>query len=206
MRGDGGTRAREPRTVVLVEGESDRLALEALASRLGLEPGRAGVRVTSIDGITNLRRHLEALDGREAPPRVLGLFDAEQAHVVERMLAASGRVVDAHGGLEAAGFHACTADLEDELIRAAGTEAVETVIAAHGDLARFRSFQQQPHQRGRSLSAQLRRFAGTASGRKSWFAADVIASMPADRLPRSMVRLLEAAIADAPAVGGPTSA
>ena len=88
--------------------------------------------------------------------------------------------------LEALDFFACALDLEDELIRAAGPDIVEGVLADHRDLLRFRTFQRQPAQRGRPIEAQLRRFAGTASGRKTWFAADVVEVLPLDRVPAPM--------------------
>ena len=68
--------------------------------------------------------------------------------------------------MEALGFYVCDVDLEDELIRALGTAAVEAIVDAQGELGTFRTFQHQPAQRGRPAEAQLRRFMGTASGRK----------------------------------------
>jgi hypothetical protein len=47
------------------------------------------------------------------------------------------------------GFFVCVADLEDELIRAAGPALVAEVFAAHGDLGAFRTIQRQPAWRGR---------------------------------------------------------
>jgi hypothetical protein len=185
---------RADTTVVLVEGESDRRALATLARRLGHDLTATGAEVVTMDGITNLRHHLAELDAREAPPRVLGLFDVgEQAHVA-RMLAAAGRseAADTADDLEALGFFACSLDLEDELIRAAGPELIEGVLAEHGDLARFRTFQRQPYQRDRPIDVQLRRFAGTAAGRKTWFAADVVEVLAVERMPQPMLRLLDA--------------
>ena len=65
-------------------------------------------------------------------------------------------------------------------------------LAARGELALFRTFQAQPAQRVRSVEAQLHRFASTASGRKTRFAADVIAALPAERIPEPLVALLDA--------------
>ena len=70
---------------------------------------------------------------------------------------------------------------------------MQDVIASRGELARLRSFQRQPAQRERPIGAQLRRFAGTASGRKTWFAADIVEVLPLDRVPGPMARLLDAA-------------
>jgi hypothetical protein len=72
--------------------------------------------------------------------------------------------------MEALGFYVCTADLEDELIRAAGAAAVERIISDQGELGSFRTFQQQPAQRRQTAGQQLHRFLGTRSGRKSQYA------------------------------------
>jgi hypothetical protein len=186
----------EASTVVLVEGESDRRAVMALAGRLGHDLASAGAAVVAMDGVTNLRHHLAELDGRSTPPRLLGLYDVGEAATVARMLASAGRPdATSVADLEAEGFFACSLDLEDELIRAAGPSAIEAVLAARGDLERFRTFQRQPAQRDRPIGAQLHRFAGTAAGRKTWFAADVLEVLPLDHVPRGMARLLAEAAA-----------
>jgi hypothetical protein len=194
--------AREASTVVLVEGGSDRRALLALARRLGYDLASAGAEIVAMDGVTNLRSHVAELDRLPAQPRILGLYDIGEAATVGRMLSTAGRMRSTDGradaawpaALEAQGFFACSLDLEDELIRAAGPSAIEAVLGARGDLAPFRTFQRQPAQRARPIAAQLHRFAGTAAGRKTWFAADVVEVLPLDRVPRGMARLLERAM------------
>ena len=85
--------------------------------------------------------------------------------------------------IEAHGFYACDADLEDELIRAVGTAAVERVLGAEGELASFRRFQDQPAQRGRELHAQLRRFLGTRAGRKVRYGSLLVDALELYRVP-----------------------
>jgi hypothetical protein len=183
---------RATSTVVLVEGESDRRALAAAARRLGRDLEAMGASLVVMDGITNLRRQLGELDSLRTPPRVLGLFDVGEAATVTRMLAESGRPqASSLAELEGVGFFACSLDLEDELIRAAGTLVIEEVLANRRDLDRFRRFQRQPAQRDRPIAAQLRRFAGTAGGRKTWFAADVVEVMPLERVPAPLVGVLD---------------
>jgi hypothetical protein len=58
--------------VVLVEGESDRVALEALATRRGLDLAAGGI-VAADGGIGNLSRFLE---GTVGPRRRLRSYDA----------------------------------------------------------------------------------------------------------------------------------
>ena len=107
-------------------------------------------------------------------------------------LSAAG-IGHADGDLERLGFFACDPDLEGELIRAVGSDRVEQLLAEHGELARFRTFQQQPAQRVRSADAQLRRFMGTHSGRKARFAPILARAVEAARVPSVFSRLLDAA-------------
>jgi len=80
-------------------------------------------------------------------------------------------------------FFVCVEDLEDELIRALGPEAVEAVLEANGDLGSFRTFQKQPAWRGRELSSQLRRFLGSADRRKVRYARLLVEALDLDRVP-----------------------
>jgi hypothetical protein len=84
----------------------------------------------------------------------------------------------------------CTADLEDELIRALGTAAVEQIIQAQGEIRSFRIFQKQPAQQRRSPERQLHRFMGTRSGRKSQYARLLAGALDLTRVPRPLDRVL----------------
>ena len=84
----------------------------------------------------------------------------------------------------------CHADLEDELIRALGPEAVEEIVAAEGELRSFRTFQRQPAQQDRHLDAQLRRFVGTRGGRKVRYGRLLVEALDPDRVPEPLDRLL----------------
>ena len=87
---------------------------------------------------------------------------------------------------EALGFFVCEADLEDELIRALGTEAVERVLESEGELESFRRFQDQPAQRGRSTHAHLRRFMGTRARRKIRYGSLLVNALQLERVPRAL--------------------
>jgi hypothetical protein len=155
------------RAVVLVEGRSDRAAIETLATRRGHDLAADGVAVVAMGGITLLGRHVAAYGPGGRGLELTGLYDAAEERVVRSALRRNGMGADLdRQQLAERGFHVCVDDLEDELIRALGTEAVETVLAAEGELATFRTMQRQPAQRDRPLAAQLRRFLGTRSGRK----------------------------------------
>jgi hypothetical protein len=185
--------ARASAAVVLVEGASDRAAVEALAARRGRDLAGEGVAVVSMGGATNIGAYLSRLVPAGADRRLAGLCDAGEVHVFGRALerAGFGRGLD-RAGLEALGFHVCDADLEDELIRSLGLEAVEAVIASLGELASFRTMQQQPAQRNRRRDQQLRRFMGTRGGRKIRYASALVDALDPARVPLPLDRLLAA--------------
>ncbi|MGO2095597.1 MAG: ATP-dependent endonuclease [Candidatus Microbacterium stercoravium] len=180
-----------PRAAVLFEGRSDSLAFRALARRRAARLDAA--ELIELGGITSLRRQLAALRAAGRRP-VLGLYDGAEERYVADVLRDAGMIDDAAADLRGIGFFACDRDLEDEVIRAAGHDVVLETLAARGELTRFRVFQGQPAQRDRSLEQQLHRFAGTAAGRKARFAADVIAAIPLERMPRPLTELLDAVL------------
>jgi len=182
------------RTAILVEGWSDQAALEALARRRGRDLRAEGIFVVPIGGATNVRRFVEALGPHGLNVRLAGLCDAAELPQVRRSLERAGVAAstDASAGTVGAedGFYACDADLEDELIRALGTAAVERVVESEGELASFRRFQDQPAQRDRDLHAQLRRFLGTRAGRKVRYGALLVDALELDRVPPALDRTL----------------
>ncbi|TMC52783.1 MAG: ATP-dependent endonuclease [Chloroflexi bacterium] len=173
--------------VVLVEGVSDRLALEALAVRRGRELDAEGVSVVPMGGATNIASFLERYRPHGVGVRLAGLCDLAEEGDFKRALERAGFGSDlSRAGMERLGFYVCIADLEDELIRCLGTAAVEKVIAAQGDLAAFRTFQNQPAWRGRPDAEQLRRFFGTRGGRKIQSAAMLVDALDLSRVPRPL--------------------
>lgn len=170
-------------TTVLVEGESDRVAVETLARRSGLDLAASGVRVVAMGGATSVVHHLPAAPGE----RLLGLCDEAEAPGVLRALE---RVGAGRGSLEERGFQVCRADLEDELIRCIGVDAVLAVLDARGELASFGRLRQQPAQRGRTLVQQLRRFLAGRSGHKITYARLLIEALPSGAAPEPLARLL----------------
>jgi hypothetical protein len=184
---------RGTRTVVLVEGVSDRKAVEALAARGGRDLAAEGVAVVAMGGATNITHFLDVFGPSGAGLRVAGLCDAAQALGFRRGLQRAG-LGPAHDGTDLArlGFFVCEADLEDELIRALGAAAVERVIAGQGELASLRILQSQPGQRARTHEQQLHRFLGSRSGRKIHYARLLAEALEADRVPPPLGRLLAA--------------
>lgn len=172
----------DPRVVLLVEGESDRVALTTLARRRGLDLAGAGVRIVVMNGATNVNRHVAALVATGC--RIGGLYDAAEQHFCRRALERHGlRAVGASEPLEAQGFFVCVPDLEGEFLTALGVDGVLAVVAAEEGTGAFPLLQQQPAQRGRPIEVQLRRFLGIKSGRKARYAALLAQVVPPDRVP-----------------------
>lgn len=179
------------RTVVLVEGRSDQVALEALAERRGRDLAADGIAVVAMGGARNLRRFLELLGPGGLEVRLAGLCDVGEEADVGRGLERAGLGSNlGRADMEALGFYVCVADLEDELIRCLGAAAVEQVVEGQGELGSFRTFQQQPAWRGRSSQAQLRRFIGTHSGRKVRYARLLVDALDLASVPRPLDRVL----------------
>ncbi|MFF4038201.1 TOPRIM nucleotidyl transferase/hydrolase domain-containing protein [Streptomyces sp. NPDC001816] len=179
------------RTIVLVEGTSDQVALEALATRYGRDLDAEGVVVVSLGGATNIGRFLDVCGPPGLDLPLAGLYDIGEERHFRRHLERVGLGSDLpHGELETLGFHVCVADLEDELIRAVGADGVQQVIEAQGEMRPFRTFQGQPAQRERPVEHQLRRFMGTHSGRKALYAQALVTHLHLDSVPRPLERLL----------------
>jgi hypothetical protein len=181
----------DPQTVVLVEGISDQVALEALAERRGRDLAAEGIAVVPMGGATNIRRFLERFGPQGLDVGLAGLCDAGEEGDFRRGLERAGLGSNlSRADMEALGFYVCVADLEDELIRCLGAAAVEHVIEAEGELGSFRTFQQQPAWQGRSSQQQLRRFMGTYSGRKIRYARLLVDALDLTSVPRPLDRLL----------------
>ena len=157
--------------VVLVEGITDRIALEAVAERLGADLG--GVEIVPIGGAQAIRRAFAPYEGE----RVAGLCDAGEERWFRRVLG------DA--------THVCVEDLEDELLRAVGISRVEEVLAAQQDLDTFRNFQNQLFWRGRPVESQLRRWLQNG-GRQHRYPPHLVEAMEPDEIPRPLAGVLEA--------------
>jgi hypothetical protein len=178
---------RRHRGIVLVEGESDRAALIALAARRGRDLDDEGVSIIAIGGAQAIRRTLAKL-GRA---RVAGLCDAAEEAEFRRALEDAGLGSDlGRAAMEQLGFFVCVADLEDELIRAHGADGVEAVVAANGDLRAFRTLQRQPQWRGRPPEEQLHRFMGSGGRRKIRYAQLLVEALDLARMPRPLDRVL----------------
>ena len=166
------------RAVILVEGTSDRKAVEALARRRGRDLDAEGVAVVPMGGYGNLPRFL----GEHRGDRIAGLYDAGEEQHFLRALGCADRAE-----LEQAGFYACTRDLEDELTRAVGPDGMERVLDEQGELRSFRTYQKQPAHRGRTLEEQLH---GFMWNRKQRYAVVLVEALALTTIPRPLDRVL----------------
>jgi hypothetical protein len=184
-------------TVVLVEGTSDQVAVETLAARRGHDLAATGVTVVAMGGATEIRRYVERYRGSGV--RLSGLCDVREQGFFRRALGLSGAGVDPGAeDLARRGFFVCDRDLEDELIRALGHGGTQRVVEAEGELRSLRRFQDQPAQRGRDTTDQLRRFLGTRSGRKAQYARSLVEALDLSAVPEPLDRLLDHLLAGAP--------
>lgn len=186
-----------PRRIVLVEGDSDVAAVCTLARTVGLDLVAEGIDVRAANGVTNYPKLIGKFrrDLPEVPLR--GLYDqGEERHVGSGLGVAiepADRPVDMRAAIEEQGFFVCVADLEDELIRALGTDGVEQVLAEHDDLRSFRRFQAQPQHRDGATSQQLRRFMGTRATRKIRYGRLLVEALAPALAPLPLLRVLDLA-------------
>jgi hypothetical protein len=179
-----------PRAVILVEGISDRRALEALAARRGHVLTADGVAVVAMGGAKNIGQFLERFGPRGSDVAVAGLYDVAEEPDVRRGLQRAGfGSGSSRVELERLGFYACVEDLEDELIRSLGAETVVDLVEERGELGPFRTLQKQPEWRGQPLTMQLRRFLGNAS-RKIDYAPLLVDALDLSRAPRPLDAVL----------------
>ncbi|HEY8685666.1 MAG TPA: TOPRIM nucleotidyl transferase/hydrolase domain-containing protein [Chloroflexota bacterium] len=179
--------AVDTRAVVLVEGISDQIAIETLATRLGRNLTSEGVSVVSMGGAHALGRFLTRFGPHGANLGIAGLYDVGEESVVNRALQRAGFGSSlTRTDMEELGFYVCVVDLEDELIRALGAVSVEAVIDVQGELDSFRTLQKQPAWRGKKLEDQLRRFMGSGATRKIRYARLLVDALAPAQVPRPL--------------------
>lgn len=183
MAGEGGD------AVILVEGVSDQLAVETLAERQGRDLAAEGIAVIPIAGATNIGRFLGLLGPAGHHVRLAGICDAAEEDefriALEVAGIGSGRLD--RDEMEHLGFFVCESDLEDELIRALGSDRMIALIESQGQLRRFRSFQNQPAQRHKTIEQQLWRWLGN---HKIRYAPLMVGALEIQTVPRPLLMAL----------------
>jgi hypothetical protein len=171
------------RTYVFVEGASDACALDTLARRRGRDLRSEDVDLVALDGVTNIRRHLDATPSGAS---VVGLCDAGEQRTFQR---AFDRSADQ---LRVVGCFVCEPDLETELIVAIGAGAALEVVRRENELDSFLALQNQPAHRGRPVELQLHRFIGSKSGRKLRYARLLAEALDLTAVPTPLDAVLAA--------------
>lgn len=194
---DALARAVSARSLVLVEGVSDVIALETLAVHTRRELAAAGVVVVPIGGAQAISRFLAEFGPFGAGLSLSGLCDAGEERFFRRGLTRSGlgRPRDRQE-MEALGFFVCVDDLEHELIRASDPSAIESLLDEQGDLGSFRTLQKQPAWHGRPFEAQMHRWLRAGARRHLRYARLLVELAALGRVPRPLVGVLDASMAD----------
>jgi hypothetical protein len=140
-------------------------------------------------GATNVGRFLDLLGPNGHDVSLAGLCDkGEEAELGRAVEAAGIGAVTDRTDLESFGFYVCEIDLEDELVRALGAETMVELIQSQGQLRRFRSFQNQPAQRHKTIEAQIWRWLGN---HKIRYAPLMVDALEPDRVPRPLLGVLD---------------
>ena len=183
--------AEDGRTIVLVEGLSDKAAIEALAKRHGRSLDDEGITAIAIGGATKIWGFLDLSGPLGLGVKVAGLCDVGEERHFRRALQRAGFGPSlTRTDMESLAFFTCDADLEDELIRCLGVNTMLGVIAAQGDMGRFHLFRRQPEWQEQSSHAQLRRWLGTTAHRKISYAQLLVNALNLDQVPVPLERLL----------------
>ena len=177
------------RSVVLVEGPSDAAAVQALARRRSHDLDAEGVSIVAMGGYGNLGRFLERYGPSGLGVRLAGLYDAPEERYFSRGLARAGFGSSlSRADLEALGFYACDANLEDELTRALGPAAMEDLLETQGELSAFRTYQKQPAHREEPIETQLR---GFLWNRKLEYGVLIVDALNLESIPRPLAKVLD---------------
>ena len=180
------------RTIVLVEGVTDEIALTLAAARLGRDLKAEDVSVVPINGAHAISRFLRRLAAEEPEANLAGLYDEGEEEVIRAALERTGYGPNLdRSRLESVGFFACSADLEDELIRAAGETTLSMLIEVEGDAQQWHTFRKQHAWRGRPMDQQFRRFIRSVSARNSRYIRAIVETIDPSRLPRPLRLLLD---------------
>ena len=159
-----GSRAR---TLIAVEGNSDRVVLDVISRRLGRDLADEGITIRAIGGAHAIRRFVAEVG---SDVYVRGLCENEQ-HLFRRALD---------------DVYVCVPDLEGELIRALGVERMLEIV----DRDAFATMQRQPAQRGRPVELQLHRWLRSSSSRSHHYVPLLADALALDRVPAPLLGVL----------------
>jgi hypothetical protein len=168
---------------------SDRAAVETLASRGGRNLAAEGVEIVVIGGAQAIGASLRRFGPQGLDARLAGLCDAPEEGHFARALERAGIGTDLdRAGMAQLGFFVCDVNLEDELVRAVGPNAVLQLFEAQRELRSFRTYQKQPAHRDRPIEDQL---VGFMWNRKLRYARLLVEALEPGGAPAPLRGLLE---------------
>ena len=176
--------------VILVEGPSDKLAIEAAADRLGINLDSEGLTIVALRGGGSIATFLGMFGPKGFDLRLAGLCDLDsQANWAGKLVDAGLAPEATTEACEEAGFFVCTKDLEDELISAVGVNEVHRVLQDHGDGSAFEKYAKQPKHCDKTMIDQLRGFLARR-GRKLRYAPILVDHLEASAIPPPLLGVL----------------
>lgn len=172
------------RKAILVEGLSDKYAIEALAARKGKSPDASGVSVVDMSGAGGIKAYLGLLGPNGLKVDLAGLCDVSDEGKWSKALGENGFAKGLNrAAMAKLKFFVCDKDLEAELINAIGAAAVLVVIDKQGDKAAFEGFAKQPTQASKPLPDQLHDF---LHGRNIEYAPLLVDALDLSKVPASL--------------------
>lgn len=173
------------RKAILVEGLSDKYAIQALAVRKGKSLDAAGVSIVDMSGAGGIRPFLGLLGPNGLGVEVMGLCDKSDEVKWSKALGENGFAK----GLDRAGmaklkFFVCDEDLEAVLITAITAAEVLKVVQSQGDKTAFEVFAKQPAHAGHTLEKQLHDF--IHGGRNIVYASLLVDALDLAKVPASL--------------------
>lgn len=136
------------RRVLIVEGESDQIAVRTLAQRLGRDLDAEGISVISLEGAGSFATFFALLGPAGLDIPLGGLCDSDHESAWRGVLASADDPNIGAKTMEERGFFVCRADLEDEFFNSLGSSRVEAALRSAGDGPTFDRFVEQPSQDG----------------------------------------------------------
>jgi predicted ATPase len=180
------------RAVVLVEGQSDKYALEAIAAKKSRNLDADGVTIVAMRGAGGISTFLTLLGPSGLKLKLAGLCDAQEESKWAEALESHGMGHKlTRAAMATIGFQVCDADLEEVLIAALGEPATLAIIDAQGDTPAFTSFVQQPTHKTKTVRQQLHDFLH-ARGRNITYAPLIVDAIDSAHLPAALENVISA--------------
>ena len=180
------------RAVILVEGQSDKYALQAAAAKKKRNLDADGVTIVAMRGAGGIGTFLTLLGPDGLKVKLAGLCDAGEESKWAQALESHGMGAKLdRAAMAAMGFGVCDGDLEEVLIAAVGEKATLGIIDAQGDTAEFGAFAQQPAHKTKTVTQQLHDFLH-GRGRNITYAPLMVDALDPTKLPAALENVINA--------------